>query len=277
MTEKKDNEETDKIVNEVISQNILRHTIQFFIKGEKRLEPFASGVFVKIYNDYFIFTASHVADYFEKYEEKNLHIRVGEKSYINVIGDIKYTDIQKSKGIDLAYIKLDNQMVDPLLKPYIPLTIDKIRSHHNPFNAMNYCVLGYPEKNVSKESEPLETGASYYLTSASKEKVYDYYKYDKKDNFIVEIQGKGTDIKTNEIKKINIEFYGISGCGLWLLNYYNNPDNGKLIVDYRLIGIMTEFKKGKYFCLIANKVYSVIEALKVIEKYVFIEKKIVYK
>jgi hypothetical protein len=45
-------------------------------------------------------------------------------------------------------------------------------------------------------------------------------------------------------------------------------------VDYRLVGIMTEYKNGKFFCLIANKIYLIIEALKVIENYKFKEIKI---
>jgi hypothetical protein len=37
---------------------------------------------------------------------------------------------------------------------------------------------------------------------------------------------------------------------------------------------MTEYKNGKFFCLIANKIYLIIEALKVIENYKFKEIKI---
>ncbi len=276
MTENKYTEETDKMVNELITNRILRHTLQFFKKGKSRLEPFGSGVFAKIHNDYFILTASHVADFFEKNPKEDLRIRVNKNSFINVLGDIKYTDIDKSKGLDLAYIKVDQQMIEPLCKPYIPLEINKIRSHHRVFHAMNYCVLGYPETNITKESEPFDTGASFYLTSASKDNRYQKYKYDKKDYIIVDMQGKGKDIKTNETSKIDTHFYGISGCGLWLLLFYKNPITGINEVDYRLVGIMTEFKKSKYFCLIANKIYLLIEALKVIEKHKFKEVKIQY-
>lgn len=276
MIENKYTEETDRMVNELITNRILRHTVQFLKKGKSRLEPFGSGVFAKIHDDYFILTASHVADFFEKNPNGDLRIRVNKKSFINVLGDIKYTDIDKSKGIDLAYIKLDKQMVEPLCKPYIPLKIDKIRSHHNLFQAMNYCVLGFPETNITKENEPFDTGASFYLTSASKDNRYQKYKYDKKDYIVVDMQGKGKDIKTNENSKINTHFYGMSGCGLWLLLFYKNPLTGKNEVDYRLVGVMTEFKNSKYFCLIANKIYLLIEALKVIEKHKFKEVKIMY-
>jgi len=275
MKETKFTKETDEVVMELVKNKILRHTIQLFKKGKKRLEPYASGVFAKIYDDYFIITASHVADFFEKNHNEDLHIRVNEKQYINVIGNIHYTNMEKSQGVDLAYIKLDEQMIVPLLKPYVPLETNKIRSHNNPIYAMNYCVLGYPEKNVTKENETLNTGASIYLTGASKDNVYDFYKFNKRDHIIVEMKGKGTEIETNKKSKIDIRFHGISGCGLWLLHIHK-PETGRTQVDYRLVGIMTEFKNGKFFCLIANKIYLIIEALKVIEKFKFNENKVIY-
>lgn len=274
MQEHKYTEETDEIILYLINQSILKHTIQFFQMGEKRLEPFGSGVFTKIHNEYFIITASHVAEFFEKNPDKDLRIRVKKKLFINVLGDIKYTDIEKSKGIDLAYIKLDNQMIDPMLRVYIPLEISKIRSHHNLLHAMNYCVLGFPEKSITKEDEEFNTGASFYLTGATNDKPYIYYKYDKKDYIIVDMKGKGTDIKTNKKEKIDIRFHGISGCGLWLLLIHKQK-NGKIQIDYRLVGIMTEYKNGKFFCLIANKINLIIETFKVIEKYKFREIKII--
>lgn len=276
MNENQYTELTDKMVSDLITKRIIRHTVQFFKKGKKRLEPFGSGVFARIHNDYFIFTASHVADFFEKNPSDELRIRVEKKGFINVLGDIKYTDIDKSKGIDLAYIKVDKQMIEPLCKPYIPLEIDKIRSHHNLFYAMNYCVLGFPEKNITKENKPFDTGASFFLTSASKDNRYKGYGYSKKDYIIVDMEGKGTDIKTNKKTKIDTHFYGISGCGLWLLLFDKNPVTGKDEIDYRLVGIMTEFKKSKYFCQVANKIQLLIEALKVIENHKFKEIKIQY-
>ena len=41
---------------------------------------------------------------------------------------------------------------------------------------------------------------------------------------------------------------------------------GKTQIDYRLVGIMTEYKQAKFFCLVANKIHLIIEAFMVIEK-----------
>jgi len=277
MTEKKFTEETDKVVIEVINKKILRHTIQFFHSVGGKLKPFGSGVFAKIHDDYFIITASHVADYFEKNPNDDLNIRVGKSKFINVLGDIKYTEIDKSEGVDLAYIKLDKVMIEPLLRPYIPINIEKIRSHHNLIYAMNYCVLGFPAVNISKDYEPFDTGASFYLTSPTNDNPYEYYKFKKRDYIILKMEGKGKDIKTNNLRKISNKFHGISGCGLWLLLYSINPETGKTEIDYRLVGVMTDYRTGRHFCFIANKIYLVIEALKVIEKHKFIERTIKFE
>jgi len=174
MIKMKSTPETDLLTIDLINNNIIRHTIQFFHKTDKGLRPFGSGVLALIHDNYFILTCSHVADYFEK-DNSDLFIRVDKKGYINVLGEIKYTDIDKSKGIDLAYIKVDSQMIPHLLKPFIPVTIDKFRKHNQMLNGVNYCVLGFPECNVKFENGTMDTGASFYLTSATNENPYNYY------------------------------------------------------------------------------------------------------
>lgn len=276
MAEEKYTEETDKAVQELIQSKIIRHTVQLFKKGVNRLEPFGTSVFVNIYDHYFLFTASHVADYFEKNKESDLYIRIGTKNFVNVLGEIKYTDIDKSASVDLAYIKLDSQLIKPLLGPYIPLETSKIRSHHNLLMGMNYCILGYPEINISKPDEEFNTGATFFLTSPSTEKVYKHYKYLRKDTIVLDMNGKGIDIKNSTKAKVNTHFYGISGCGLWLMLIHFDENSQKTMIDYRLVGIMTEFKNGKFFCLAGNKIHLLIEALKVIERYNFKESPVSY-
>ena len=86
------------------------------------------------------------------------------------------------------------------------------------------------------------------------------------------MKGKGTDVKTKQPTKIEANFYGISGGGLWFLTYNSDENLNVHSIDYKLIGIMTEFKKGKYYCLIANKIHLILEALTVIEGYEFKKK-----
>jgi hypothetical protein len=262
--------ELDPLLRKVLDEHLLRHTCQFFIKGSKKLRPHGSGVLALIHGVHFIITASHVVDVMTK-EEKDLYVRVGLEKYINVLGEIRYTDLDESKGIDLAYIKIDSQMVEPLSKPYTFLPTSHIRRHIAMLDAMNYCVVGFPENNIKYINGHLDTGASAYFTVPSKVKVYKHYKYDIEDWVIVEIKGKGSDIKSGKLTKINKHFWGLSGCGLWLVLYTMNNNNEISSFEYRLIGIMTEFKKDKFFCLVGNRIHIFIEALKKIEKMQFKE------
>jgi hypothetical protein len=186
------NKETDELVKELIDKDLLRFTMQFFYKTDEGLRPFGTGVLALIYNTHFILTASHIADYLIE-EQNQLFIRVDKEKYINVIGDIKYTDIDKSKGVDLAYIKIATEMVEPLSKPFKFLTLDKISKHNQMLDAANYCILGFPENNIKFNNRKLDTGASFYLTNATNEKPYTFYGYNKSDFFLVEMKGKGTE------------------------------------------------------------------------------------
>jgi hypothetical protein len=273
MTEKIFTKETDDAVVEQINSKIFRHTIQFLNRLNGKLKPFGSGVFTKIYDDYFIITASHVASFFKEHPNEELRIKISKELSIPVLGEVKYSIIEKSECIDLAYIKLEKQTTTYLSKTYIPVTIEKFRHHNNLLNGTNYCVLGYPTINVTKEGESFDTGAAYFLvTPSTNDKPYQYYKFNKRDHIILNVKGKGTDVNTNKKGKIISQFHGISGCGLWFLLIYDNPKTGKTEVDYRLIGIMTEFRTGKYFCVIANRIWLIIEAFKVAEKFIFKEK-----
>jgi len=258
ITNKKDIRIFEKKIYDICGSSIIRHTCQFFIKSGNELKPFGSGVFVKSENKHFILTASHVAELLENNNE-NLFIKVDHKNYINVLGQIWMTEIEKSNSIDIAIIRIDEQMLPALSKPYIFLPISKFRKHDKLLNAPHYAVIGYPSINVKKENGFLETGATIYLTSPSKEKVYKYYGFDPKHFYILEMEGKGNDLTTGNKSKINDKFHGISGCGLWLM--FTHKEEKEYKVDYRLIGIMTEFRKGKYYCLIGNKIQIVIDAL----------------
>lgn len=269
-------QETDKLTIDAIENYLLRHTVQLFIKTEDGMSPFGSGVLAVIHDNYFILTASHVADHLEK-EGNELFLRANETTFANVVGEIKYTDIDKSNGIDLAYIKLDPQLATPMKKNYKFITIDKLAKHNLVLDATNYCVLGFPQENLKVDNGTIKTGASYFLTSAMNDKPYSHYKLSKADAIVVLMNGKAFDMKTKKMMKHDSDFHGLSGCGLWLLIYIFDPITKTNSVDYRLIGIMTDFKKGKFFCLIGYKIHLLLEALTKIEGYKFREKPALYK
>ena len=263
-------DDIDSTIKRLIDEKLIRHTCQFFVKGESGLKPMGSGVLALIHDTYYILTASHVAEVISS--DVDVLVQVDHKRYINVVGEINMTDLHKDKNIDIAYIKLTEEFVKALPKQYIFLTIDKIRKHINLLDASNYCILGFPENNVKQENGILKTGAAYYITSPAKDNRYEHYGFTKEDCYIMDIAGKGTSLFTGEKRsKINTHFNGMSGCGLWLLIIDQEPETKEFFTDYRLIGIMTEYRNGKYFCLIGNRIHLIIEAWKVIEGHKFNE------
>lgn len=97
----------------------------------------------------------------------------------------------------------------------------------------------------------------------SKKNVYEHYKFNINRDFILDFAGKGMDLKTNRKSGQINDPYGMSGCGLWLLT--EKPEAENLEFQYHLIGIMTEFRKGKYHVLIGNRIEIVISALMQLE------------
>jgi hypothetical protein len=261
--------ETDKIAVEVIENKILRHTIQFFEKKGDKFSPLGSGVLAFIHDNHFILTCSHVASLVEN--ENLVFVRDSRGGFISVLGEVKLTDIEKSNGLDLAYIKIEQSMIS-YLRNYEFIKIDKFTLHNTILDGLNYCALGFPEENLTQGNNgKIKTGASFFVSSGSKEKVYKYYKLKKEDFFLIEMNGKHTDLVQPKNKNRNkpTEFYGLSGGGLWLLDYKINPVTDAKTIDYKLIGILTEFRKGKYYCLIANKIHYILDAFTKFEGFKF--------
>ncbi len=197
--------ETYALFAQLVSEKLIKHTCQFFEKDANgNMKPYGSGVFALIYNTHFILTASHVAEGLS--DEKDLFIQVNKDRYVKVLGEIKQTEIEKSNGVDIAYIKLQKELVEPLRTAYLFLTIGKFRRHNNLLDASNYCIIGFPENNVKREDGLLKTGAAAYFTQLTNDKPYGYYNFSKEDCYILDIKGKGTSIYTGELSKVNTHF-----------------------------------------------------------------------
>lgn len=253
----------DKLAFE-LGKQVHKHTIQFLAKGGKYgHRPYGSGVLIFADNKCLILTAAHVTADFD-----NTPLFVtSNKGIIPVVGDLRETDLDKDKTTDLAYIILDDAIASILVQTYDFLPISKITHSHIPVIANQYLVVGYPEVNIraDKEERKIYAGSSIFLLTMSNEEVYEYYKFDKHKDYILDFAGKGIDLQTDEKSGKIADPNGMSGCGLWLLT--EKPDTDTFELQYHLIGIMTEFRKGKYHCLIGNRIELVISALIDIEKF----------
>lgn len=102
--------------------------------------------------------------------------------------------------------------------------------------------------------------------NASYDKVYEHYGLNPISHYALEFWGKATNIKTNKQEKIKTQHYGLSGGGLWYIDIGFDEKNGKIISDATLVGIMTEFRRAKYDCLIANRIEILLASIRKNEK-----------
>ncbi len=158
--------------------------------------------------------------------------------------------IEKKKKIYVAYIKLKETIVPILEQWYRFLTIDKFLHHEKLIDEANYCAYGYPEAIQKSQNGALKPFGAAYFVRPNQDKVFDYYGIDPFVHYVLEYRGKAVNIKTGEPEKVKIEHYGFSGGGSWYTIIEH--DGEKFISEAHLIGIMTEFRIGKYDCLIAK-------------------------
>jgi len=251
--------EVDRILDHIMSNELATHTCQIFEQGKPSgMKPYGSGVMVILNEAYFLLTASHVVEDWS--DEHQLYIK-SRRGYISIVGTMSQTDIAKSEGVDLAFIKLDQEILPEIEAGYKFLPISKFRKHVNLLDAAQYCVIGYPEINKKNDAKGvMQTGTSVYFMAPSKQNVYDYYNLKRRNHISLEFKGKGMDVRTGESKKLQGHHYGLSGCGLWLILITKNHEG--YFYDYRLIGIMTDFRRGKYDCLFGNHIDFILQALK---------------
>src|ERR1700739_366220 len=133
------NQEISKLITDQIGQ----FTSQLFkVNSEEQAVPFASGVLVEFSGSHFILTASHVI---EGWSDKNKLFIPFKGTYISIIGTARGTELDNKKHkIDVACIKLKDELVLLLRTEYIFLGIDKIRGYHKLSDEETFCVFGYP-------------------------------------------------------------------------------------------------------------------------------------
>lgn len=245
----------DDSITDLISTELLHYTCQIFKREMGEIKPEGSGVLAKLGDYVYIITASHVT---ENWTDENPLLMRTENGYVTIAGEVLETDFENNE-LDLAYIKLDQDLASQIQKGYKFLPVSKFRRHLNILDSKNYCVIGFPTVNQKIENGILKTGATSYLLQPCKQNVYDFYKLDRSTTYVLNLNGKTLDQKTDEKAKLDTRFHGISGCGLWLIILKNV--NGEIVIDYRLIGIITSYRQGNFFCFIGNRIEHILEAL----------------
>ena len=84
----------------------MKHTIPIFTRKKDKFELYGTGVLIEVKRAPFLVTASHVVEEITKDKNSHLYIRLEENLWSSIGGDIKYTDLELSNGVDLAYVKV---------------------------------------------------------------------------------------------------------------------------------------------------------------------------
>jgi hypothetical protein len=232
------------------TEKIKKHTIQLFEDDDKYIHfPSGTGVLVNVNDEYMIVTANHVVS------ECNGDLKI--------LLDDKPIIIDKSSTVsifDMAYIKIDNSIVNEIKKQYTFLPSNRIIALPENYIDLGLISSGYPSSYQKKRRgyQQLEITSQivHFDLVISADKEYNKYQIDKKKDILLNYPKKIKFIKTNDLREV-ANPKGLSGGGLWKVYTDNNFE-----LNCYLVGIMSEFKKTyRNHVFIANRVESLIKLL----------------
>ena len=228
-----------------LGNEIIQSTILLMIRDNKK-EFKAHGTGVLYRNDfqYFIITAAHVK------EKEQLFAASGNS--VRMLGGRVKNGIPTDRNVDLCCFNIDLPTVEFLRKGYEFISKPKLHLAHDPQMFLKYLVVGFPARisDINVNEGKIKASARYYNLIMSKENVYNYYGLDRGTQYALDFKGKMENYSNHKKQKIG-EPHGLSGSGLWIIV---QKDDTLYNFDVRLIGIMTEYRSGKYHCLIGNKI-----------------------
>jgi hypothetical protein len=248
----------DNEIDRLIREDIAPFTCQLLQKdADENLKPYASGVFVFLEDAYYLLTAGHVID---DWDEKHPLLISVKDGHIWLAGKGFMTNYLTGNHIDVGCVRILDVQIELLKANYHFLTIDKMLVSNLSTSWSNYCLYGYPEKDYKMAGDWLAPTAAVYFARPLSSKVFDYYQLSTDTHFVLEARGDGFDLHTAAFKKVNIEPNGVSGGGLWYISYRQNANH--YTAEARLIGIMTAFRRGRYQCLLANRLELALSCIR---------------
>lgn len=228
------------------SQDAYRCTCHYLIIKNGTPEPHATGVFIKICETHFLFTAAHVA---EKLQDQisvgidpNTALTLGGEWTINELKDSQKREEDK---IDIAILKLDQESIDKVKKQYSFLDENQLGINHKLMELPYYTAIGFPasQNKHNKHKNQLNSKPLIYNTIPAENKMYVVMDCNISSNIIVKYSKKNMINNETNMKVTGPDPHGMSGGGLWFVQtqLLNESEN----VDKKLVSILTEWSSKK--------------------------------
>ena len=245
-------------------QTIYPSTCHFLRIDEKdNPRPYASGVFMRVDDNYFLLTAGHVVDDCEE----NIYIGIKQGEPLLRLGgelvkNVPETEREKDK-IDAAVMKLDECTINKIGNAYQFVDFGNIEINHHSKKLPMYLSLGFPasmSKYNSYKNE-LVSKPFQYITMCADDSVYEKLGCDPKVNLITHYDKKDVVDYTSGEKKNGPDPYGISGSGLWYI-----PETEvlkSLDINKKLVAIMTEWPTNDRRYWIGTKIDVFTEIIRI--------------
>jgi len=250
-------------IQDIAIKDAYKSTCQLLKFENGNPKSYASGVFIRIDNSHFMFTASHVIDD----EEKKIYI--GEKNTFKQIGgewiqnSLPIGRKREDDRIDVAILKLDDASIEFIKSKHEFLTTNDIQINHRLIEAPLYTAIGFPcsQNKFNKYKNELKRMPFILITEPALDEAFNQLNCDPTINIIVNYnKDKIFNHKTG--KKLNgPTSYGISGAGLWYLPC-QSVNSGEKISNY-LVGILHTWPKQNRKYWVATQIDVFTEIIRI--------------
>lgn len=255
----------------VLVTHIEKHSIQFFYNtnpADPENIPFSlgSGVLLRHNSNHYIAIAAHVV---EDYEEYHIGVYTRKKDFfeLGTICKCKEANDAAKSTLDIAIWYIEPEIAVDIAPIDWWYDVKECLTNHKESRISKYFIYGFPAnkiKIIDKTKSIKQYPFKYFTRGYSVSPHAKNAKFNPKFNLLLEFHKKKIiDMRTGN-RQTAPDPYGISGCGLWLLDG----------LKYRLVGIMTEWKAptDKIPAFMATKIDYVLDAIEFLENNLSVKK-----
>ena len=230
-------------------------TCHFLRVGDEFPIPHGSGVFVKIKNVHFLFTAAHVVENLQSDifigTEKDIVVRMGGTWTMNTLETGQKREDDK---LDIAILRLDDESILYANQFYGFIDDSEIGYNHVTKPLPFYTGVGFPstKSKLNKYKRSIVSRPLIFNTKPCEEELYAKLDCDKGINLLVGYDKQNLIDTTTNNKIVGPDPFGMSGGGLWFVDAQLTGSTQK--VAKKLVGILTEWPSKNRKVWISSKI-----------------------